>query len=156
MRWPPLYLTVPADHAECAGVRTELRSWWPSNSPRADHLDDALLIATELVSNAVAAVDRRGADRPHISMRAEHLPNGFSIEVRNEGPGFDPDALPTPSDDQACGRGIALARALGQLTVDQSGTVTSVRVERAFSSFRDLPTTTRSDGAPDGGALPSA
>lgn len=123
-----LALAVPADLTECANVREAVRRWWVGDASTDEQLNDALLVATELFSNAANAAKHSGSTSL-IHLRAEHRATGIVIEVQNEGPGFNPDTLGAAKPDQRNGRGIAIAKALGQLTVAQRGALTLVRVE---------------------------
>jgi anti-sigma regulatory factor (Ser/Thr protein kinase) len=67
--------------------------------------DDALLVASELVTNAV----RHG--RPEIALSVRRLPDGVRIAVRDEGEHVPVPAMDTPTVDRPTGRGLLIVAA---------------------------------------------
>lgn len=71
------------------------------------------LAVRESVANAVKHGNRFDPKKD-IEITFQHSPNGVEIMVRDFGPGFDPEALPDPTDPanllKACGRGILFMR----------------------------------------------
>ena len=118
-----LELTVPADNSQAMMVRNAIRSWSIEEHLSVATIDDALLVASELFSNAVRA---SVGSRIDVAIRASE--DTIVIETANAGPGFDPAALPAPDPDRPGGRGIAISQALGALVVEQTGSTTVVRV----------------------------
>lgn len=73
------------------------------------------VVLSEAISNAV--VRGNGEDRTKwVDVRAELVPESIRVSVTDEGPGFDPDAVPEPLRpeqlDEARGRGLYLIRKL--------------------------------------------
>jgi serine/threonine-protein kinase RsbW len=73
------------------------------------------VVLSEAISNAV--VRGNGEDRTKwVDVRAELVPESIRVWVTDEGPGFDPDAVPEPLRpeqlDEAGGRGLYLIRKL--------------------------------------------
>ena len=128
-----LLLTVPPENNQAHLVRSAIRRWSTDEHVPEWILDDALLVASELFSNAVRASAGSGID---ISVRAST--DAVIVETSNIGPGFDPTVIPTPSYDRPGGRGIAISRALGSLVVEQSGSRTTVRVALRTSQPQSL------------------
>ena len=102
-------------------------------------LDDLRLAVTEACSNAIKAHRPEAAADPVIV--SCHLDEDrFQVDIRDRGPGFDPDrltALPAPSDPQRLhhesGLGIPLIRVLtDQVTFERAddGTTVSLTLER--------------------------
>ena len=118
-----LLLTVPPENNQACLVRSAIRRWSSDEHVPEWIIDDALLVASELFSNAVRA---SAGSRIDISVRAST--DAVIVETSNTGPGFDPTAIPAPSYDRPGGRGIAISKALGSLVVEQSGSRTTVRV----------------------------
>jgi anti-sigma regulatory factor (Ser/Thr protein kinase) len=68
-------------------------------------VDDALLVASELVTNAV----RHG--RPEIVLFVRRLRDGVRIAVRDEGEDVPAPAMDTPTVDRPTGRGLLIVAA---------------------------------------------
>ncbi len=87
--------------------------------------DDVLLVANELVSNAVQAT----TDDSDIDVRIELHTNSLCLTVSNCGIGFELGSLAPPTRIQARGRGVAISQRLGHFSVEQVAELTTVRVE---------------------------
>ena len=73
------------------------------------------VVLSEAISNAI--VRGNGEDRTKwVDVRAELVPESIRVYVTDEGPGFDPAAVPEPISpeqlDEAQGRGLYLIRKL--------------------------------------------
>ena len=73
------------------------------------------VVLSEALTNAI--VRGNGEDRTKwVDVRAELVPEAIQVSVTDEGPGFDPDAVPEPLTpeqlDEATGRGLYLIRKL--------------------------------------------
>jgi serine/threonine-protein kinase RsbW len=73
------------------------------------------VVLSEALSNAI--VRGNGEDRTKwVDVRAELVPDAIRVSVTDEGPGFDPGAIPEPllpeQLDEAGGRGLYLIRKL--------------------------------------------
>ena len=115
---------LPGDHAQAGPLRAAVREWLAQHLVAPDLLGDVLLAVTELFANAV---DSLVAQTP-VEVRLRVRDGLLFIEVTNVGPGFDPAAVPRPSVDRLRGRGLAIAQAIGDLTVRHSGGRTTVAV----------------------------
>ncbi len=71
-------------------------------------LDDALLLSTELVTNAIRHAGSHPDDRIHLTVSIEE--RSMRVAVRDRGAGFDPAALSEPTDEG--GWGLDLVRSL--------------------------------------------
>jgi serine/threonine-protein kinase RsbW len=102
-------------------------------------LDDLRLAVTEACSNAIKAHRPEAADQPVII--SCHLEDDrFRVEIRDRGPGFDPDALarlPDPTDptrlNHESGLGIPLIKVLtDDVTFEPAGdgTIVSMTLKR--------------------------
>lgn len=102
-------------------------------------LDDLRLAVTEACSNAIKAHRPEAADEPVII--SCHLEDDrFRVEIRDRGPGFDPDALarlPDPTDPtrlhHESGLGIPLIKVLtDDVTFEPAGdgTIVSMTLKR--------------------------
>jgi anti-sigma regulatory factor (Ser/Thr protein kinase) len=69
-------------------------------------LKDAQLLVTELVANAV----RYGRD--DVAMRVSATSDTLHVEVRDAGPEFAPDGLPSPSTERGGGWGLRIVELL--------------------------------------------
>lgn len=81
-------------------------------------------MASELFTNAVRAT----SDNSPVDVSVTRYDGRIDLRVTNHGSGFDPDAIPVAAPDSHGGRGIAIARAVGELQVYQQGQTTSVSV----------------------------
>lgn len=79
-----------------------------------DILADVAVSVSEVVNNAVIHGNRRDPEK-QVVLELEIQPDRVRISVEDEGPGFDPDALPDPvaSDNlmREVGRGLFIVRA---------------------------------------------
>jgi serine/threonine-protein kinase RsbW len=86
----------------------------------------------EALANAVIHGNHENPDkRVHVTCRCS-MDGEVLLTVRDEGQGFDPDALPDPTDQtnllRANGRGIWIMRALmDEVTFEDNGTVVCMR-----------------------------
>jgi serine/threonine-protein kinase RsbW len=73
------------------------------------------VVLSEALSNAIVRGNREDR-RKWVDVRAELGPEAIRLEVTDEGPGFDPSAVPEPIHpeqlDEANGRGLYLIRKL--------------------------------------------
>ena len=123
---PDIELQLPPDHGQGRVVRQRTRDWCSAEGFSDPYVDDVVLVASELFSNAVHATT--GDASITVGLNRHH--DGALVRITNEGPGFDPETLSAPHIDRGGGRGIWLAKALGTLGVsqDQAKTVVSVVV----------------------------
>jgi serine/threonine-protein kinase RsbW len=73
------------------------------------------VVLSEALSNAIVRGNREDREK-WVDVRAELGPDAIRLEVTDEGPGFDPTAVPEPIRpeqlDEATGRGLYLIRKL--------------------------------------------
>ncbi len=73
------------------------------------------VVLSEALSNAIVRGNREDREK-WVDVRAELGPDAIRLEVTDEGPGFDPNAVPEPIRpeqlDEANGRGLFLIRKL--------------------------------------------
>lgn len=105
----------------------------PSLEP--SRVDDLRVAVSEATTNAIQAHIRSGSARPvRVCCRCSN--GSVVVTVRDEGPGFDVDALPAmpPPESEArlgreSGMGISIMRALAdQSSIDSSSEGTEVRL----------------------------
>ena len=119
-----LLLTFPLDDGQARLLRGEIREWCAGQGISQPLCEDVSLLASELFSNAV----RASTGPSSIDVRVGRRPGALTVAVRNFGAGFDLASLPGPGPTRSGGRGIAIARLLGSVTVDQAGELTTVSV----------------------------
>jgi anti-sigma regulatory factor (Ser/Thr protein kinase) len=142
-----LQLDLPADHAATRMARHLIRTFARSGGVAGRELDNLLLVASELLANAVdhgsaGAVDRlrRVGPRMRLSLAVAH--GAWRLEVTDEG-GGDPDALrarllaehPPDLEDER-GRGLFLvSRMVDEVSVGRNpeGRGIRLRVRRGSS-----------------------
>ena len=73
------------------------------------------VVLSEALANAILRGNRESLDK-WVEVRAELRPDAIRVHVTDEGPGFDPSAVPEPIEpqqlDEAGGRGLFLIRKL--------------------------------------------
>jgi anti-sigma regulatory factor (Ser/Thr protein kinase) len=121
---PDLELEFSPDHDQSRVLRAKIREWCSAEGYPDPYIDDVLLVASELFSNAVHA----SVGNASISVGVARHPDGALVRMTNVGPGFDPERVPVPHPDRVGGRGIWLAKTLGTLGVTQRQSKTIVTV----------------------------
>jgi anti-sigma regulatory factor (Ser/Thr protein kinase) len=90
--WRPLQLSFPADDV-APGLARAAAAASIRDGPQ--DVDDAELLLTELVTNAVLHTGMRPTEA--IDVRIGSDGDVFRVEVWDRGPGFDPDTDPMPT-----------------------------------------------------------
>jgi anti-sigma regulatory factor (Ser/Thr protein kinase) len=121
---PDLHLQLSPDYRQGAAMRAAIHQWCAADSVSEELADNIVLIASELFTNAVKAT----TDGSLIRASVERNDAGVLITVANCGPGFDPSLLAVPSPEVAGGRGIAISKAIGKVSVSQEQSTTIVTV----------------------------
>lgn len=135
-----IVLEIPPRLDYLAVVRLVVATAAAIDPPLADsRLDDLRLAVTEACSNAIKAHRPEAAEEPVVITC--HLDDDrFRVDIRDRGPGFDPDALaalPDPTDPSRLhhesGLGIPLIRVLTDdvsFAAEADGTVVSMTLKR--------------------------
>lgn len=107
-------------------------------------LEDLRLAVTEACSNAVKVHRLDAADEPVVVSCHVDDDHRFSVEVRDRGPGFDPDdvePMPEPTDprrlERESGLGVCLMKQLAddvRFQPARDGTIVSIAVEQPETS----------------------
>jgi sigma-B regulation protein RsbU (phosphoserine phosphatase) len=114
MRW---LIEPQISNVGVAQTQQWLRSILAARAVAADLINDAELIAEELLTNVVRSLDARGCDS-RMSLDCELTATQIVMTVRDDGPPFDPLALAAPdldadiSDRSVGGLGVTLVRQL--------------------------------------------
>jgi sigma-B regulation protein RsbU (phosphoserine phosphatase) len=114
MRW---IIEPQISNVGVAQAQQWLRSILASRAVAADRVNDAELVAEELLTNVVRSLDARGGDS-RMSLDCELTHTQIVVTVRDDGPPFDPLSLAAPDldadiDDRAIGGlGVTLVRQL--------------------------------------------
>lgn len=100
-----------------------------------DHYGNILIALTEAVNNAIIHGNKQDPSK-HITLSCESKDNNLLFIVEDEGPGFDFDHLPDPTDpeniEKPNGRGVFLMKNLAdEVNFFNNGN----RVELKFSTF---------------------
>ncbi|GAB2616879.1 hypothetical protein Aab01nite_29910 [Paractinoplanes abujensis] len=103
-------LDLPREAGSVPTVRRMLRSALAALQVDRDAQDDLEIAITEACSNVVRHAD--GAENFEVSLNVAG--NRCSIDVRDTGEGFDPDAIGAASSSSESGRGLSLIKALGE------------------------------------------
>ena len=135
-----IQLEIPPRLDYLAVVRLVVATAASLDPPLPDsRLDDLRLAVTEACSNAIKAHRPEAAEDP-VVVTCHLEDDRFQVDIRDRGPGFDPDtlsALPSPSDPQRLhhesGLGIPLIRVLSDDVTFRpggDGTIVSITLER--------------------------
>ena len=76
----------------------------------AQRIEDLRLLTSEIVTNALRHAGM--GSESSITVGVDISPDRVRVEVVDHGPGFDPDALPTPSAERVGGWGLVLVQEL--------------------------------------------
>jgi serine/threonine-protein kinase RsbW len=99
--------------------RLELNQWGPHD------VFSVRLAVEEAIVNAMKHGNRHDPSK-HVHVACSVSPSRMRIEIADEGPGFDPKAVPDPTDeehiDSPSGRGIMLMRSfMSSVSFNESG-----------------------------------
>lgn len=109
-------LRIPSDvaHVEAAVELLVRHCLEPAGPARRTTFRFRVAVA-EALANAIVCGNREDPAL-WVSVRAECRPGGLRVHVTDEGPGFDPTAVPDPvgtgDTERACGRGLFIIRNL--------------------------------------------
>lgn len=109
----PTRISVPATPIAPALTRASLRTFEPVVGPQ--RLNELLLLATEVVSNAVRHAGTDAA--ADVEVLVDARPRCVRVAVRDPGPGFEPGAQPTPRpspEPDASGWGLYLVERVAE------------------------------------------
>jgi anti-anti-sigma factor len=95
-------LELPVDPSSPARARAEIRDLMSGRDQT--QTGDAVLLTSEIVTNAVVHPGTRSADG--VGLRIFTYPEGIRVEVEDTGEGFDPTVLSSPGPER--GRGLFL------------------------------------------------
>ena len=116
-----LNVTFAPDVAHAPELRALLRTWCTNNSISGDEASDALVVGTELFTNAVKAASLGSSVVLSVHLDSDAM----VLSVANRGLPFDLASLPTPSIDRPGGRGLMITQAVGTVSVShRMGTTT--------------------------------
>lgn len=111
---------LTADIAELAALSAVLQAQLQAHGCSAGLIDDVLLIAEELIANAIDHGSAPGLPPPQIDLLLQAEGPRLRLEIRDNGSAFDPLALPPPDLDADIlvrplgGLGIHLVRTLSE------------------------------------------
>jgi anti-sigma regulatory factor (Ser/Thr protein kinase) len=99
---------VPATYPEVGSVRRATGAFLHDGA--ASRRDDALIVVSELCTNAVEALANPCAE---FTLRVEECEDRIVVEVEDQGPGFGPALTQRGADvDDERGRGLAVVRSI--------------------------------------------
>ena len=116
-------MLVPVDVAHVAFVRRVVSAAAEMGSNLDDdRIGDLALVVTEAVANSIKAHQKMGLDKP-VRTRCWVSRSAVTIAIEDQGPGFDPDALPPMPPPESperllheSGLGVALMEMLADET----------------------------------------
>lgn len=115
-----------------AFIESQLRSYGASDSVIAD----IAISVSELVNNAIIH-GNRSAPNKCVKVRIGRSNSTVSIAVTDQGPGFNPDRIQNPIEDdnlmKEVGRGIFIVRALmDSVDIDATDEGTTIKITKAI------------------------
>lgn len=121
---------ITAQPQNAAVAREHVRRIGAAGQITQKALDDIEIAVGEAVTNAILYGSPSAGSRIVVSCECHSDGGGFSVEVRDQGHGFDPDQIRTEENaDLLGGRGIRLMRALmDKVTLDCTGNGMSVHL----------------------------
>ena len=122
-------LEVQPNNREGAVARRIASAVLQDDHANAKEVADVELATSELVTNAVEA--STGSDALSISM--ELSDDDVRVSVTNQGEDFEPSRSTSKADDIR-GRGLAIVRAIGDLTIEHDDGTTTVSAEIPLSA----------------------
>jgi serine/threonine-protein kinase RsbW len=104
---------IPSDLALGREIQEELLNVLEAYGWAAGNVFAVRLAFEEAIVNAIKHGNRHAEDK-HVHVIAKLLPDRLWLQITDEGPGFNPAAVPDCTDDERldvpCGRGIMLMR----------------------------------------------
>ena len=104
---------LPSDPAEAFHFQDKLLSRLQALGYSHETLHGVRLALEEALVNAIKHGNQMDQSK-QVHVRYRIGENSFAIEIRDEGPGFDPDDVPDPTApenlERPCGRGLLLMR----------------------------------------------
>jgi serine/threonine-protein kinase RsbW len=126
----PMALTLPFNAESAAVARQELVEWMHSLTARDDASDDARLVVSELVGNAIRHARPLADGTMHVAWVAG--PTGLDIAVSDGGALTTPEKVDAGVSDLA-GRGLAIVETLAaRWWVESSRSCTTVHAVLAL------------------------
>jgi len=129
-------ITLPSDPAEARRFQEELEQHLTGAGANDKEIFSVRLALEEALINAIKhgnQMDR--SKKVFVSYRCS--PGKFEIQITDEGPGFDPNDVPDPTDpmnlERPCGRGLMLMRHY-MTEVNYSDRGNSVVMNKVFRS----------------------
>jgi serine/threonine-protein kinase RsbW len=106
-------VALPSDPAEAFQFQDKLLARMQSFGYSHETLHGVRLALEEALVNAIKHGNQMDQSK-QVHVRYRIGENSFAIEIRDEGPGFDPDDVPDPTApenlERPCGRGLLLMR----------------------------------------------
>jgi anti-sigma regulatory factor (Ser/Thr protein kinase) len=127
-----VHLDLEPDHHENAVARRIARAALEQDHATGDQIDDAVLITSELFTNAVHAT----VDDEQVSVSVTLSDDDIVVRVSNRGPTFDLPSTPAQPTDEG-GRGLEMARLIGETTISHEEGITTVSVDIALADTSD-------------------
>ncbi len=95
----------------------------------AEEIADVELVTSELVTNAVEASTGSGA----VAFSMELSDDDIRVSVANQGDAFEPN-LKASDPEEPRGRGLAIVKAIGDVTIEHEDGTTTVSVDIPLSA----------------------
>lgn len=120
-----LNVTFAADITHAPDLRALLRTWCAGHSISGDEAGDALLVGTELFTNAVDAATPGSSVVVAVGLRDDAM----ILSMANTGEPFELASLPAPSIHRPGGRGLMITQAIGSVSISHRMGTTTVSAE---------------------------
>jgi len=127
-------LVLPADPEEARGLLDKLEAKLRARDVADRDVFSIVMALEEALINAMKHGNQFDPTKKvHVSYRLDAA--GFEVQIRDEGPGFNPEDVPDPTDfdmvERPCGRGLLMMRYyMNEVRYNEAGNV--VFMQRRF------------------------
>jgi serine/threonine-protein kinase RsbW len=106
-------VTIPSDTSEARRIQDDIEQLLAQRAATEQEVFSVRLALEEALVNAIKHGNQMDRSK-NVHIRYRMSPDRLEVKITDEGPGFDPNDVPDPTDfenlDRPCGRGLMLMR----------------------------------------------